>query len=122
MSEQDAWWPFVALELANGSYQLGYDTGGRMKAFVRLPRAVVEEVVVQALFVELEIGTDGTLLAITPAAVEPLGTASLSALVTAALDGNLAGQARAPVELRGLEEELERALRAVRAARQGRGG
>jgi len=122
MSEQEVWRPFVALELADGSYRLGYDAGTRPRASVRLPRAPVEGLVVQAPFFELEIGTDGMLLATTPAAEEPLATASLSALVRAALDGHLADQARAPVELRGLEAELERALGAVHAVSQGRSG
>lgn len=88
-------------------------------ASVRLPRAAVEEVI-EALFVELAIALDGTVLAATPGADEPLATGSLSALVASALDATLADTDRDPSELRDLEAELARAFRAVHAVRLGR--
>jgi hypothetical protein len=114
--------PFVTVELADGRYRLGYDAGGRRLASVRLPRAPVEGVVIDALFVELAIALDGTLLAATPGAEEPLATVSLSGLVASALDANLADADYDRAGLRELEAELGRAFRAVRAARLGRAG
>jgi hypothetical protein len=82
----------------------------------------VEGVVINALFVELAIALDGTLLAATPGAEEPLATVSLSGLVASALDANLADADYDRAGLRELEAELGRAFRAVRAARLGRAG
>jgi hypothetical protein len=112
--------PFVTVELADGRYRLGYDAGARRLASVRLPRAAVEEAVIEALFVELAVALDGTVLAATPGAEEPLATVSLSVLVASALDAALADAHSDPSELRDLEAELARAFRAVRAARLGR--
>jgi hypothetical protein len=112
--------PFVTVELGDGRYRLGYEARARRLASVRLPRAAVEEAVIEALFVELAIAPDGTVLAATPGAEEPLSTVSLSALVASALDAALADADSDPSELRDLEAELARAFRAVRAARLGR--
>jgi hypothetical protein len=112
--------PFVTVELADGRYRLGYDAGARRLASVRLPRAAVEEAVIEALFVELAVAPDGTVLAATPGVEEPLSTVSLSALVASALDATLADGDSDPSGLRDLEAELARAFRAVRAARRGR--
>ncbi len=103
--------PFVTVELADSKYHLGYDAGARRLACVRLPRAAVEEAVIEALFVELAIALDGTLLAATPGTEEPLAAVSLSALVASALDASLADHADAAAELRELEGELERPWR-----------
>jgi hypothetical protein len=111
---------FVTVVLADGRYRLGYDAGARRLASVLLPRAAVEEAVIEALFVELAIALDGTLLAATPGVEEPLATVSLSALVASALDANLADGDSDSCELRDLEAELARAFKAVRAARLGR--
>jgi hypothetical protein len=110
----------VTVELADGRYRLGYDAGARRLASVRLPRAAVEEAVIEALFVELAIALDGTLLAASPGAEEPLAAVSLSALVASALDASRADGHGDPSELRDLEAELARAFKAVRAARLGR--
>jgi hypothetical protein len=112
--------PFVTVELGDGRYRLGYDAGARRLASVQLPRAAVEEAVIEALFVEIAIALDGTLVAATPGAQEPLATMSLSALVASALDATLADADSDPSELRHLEAELAGAFRAVRAARLGR--
>lgn len=114
--------PCVTVELADGRYRLGYDAGARRLASVRLPRAAVEEAVIEALFVELAIALDGTLVAATPGVEEPLAMVSLSALVASALDANLADADHDRAGLRELEAELGRAFRAVRTARLGRSG
>jgi hypothetical protein len=110
--------PFVAFNLADGRYLVGCDAGGRRAASVRLPRGTVEQAVLEALLVELEMGADGRLLATTPCAAEPLAAANLFTLVVSALEANVAGRPTDPDQLRGLEAELELALSAVRVARR----
>lgn len=100
LTQETIWRPFVALDPNSGTSGLSWEpTAGCRRSIA----AAVEHAVIEAPVVELEIGTDGTLLAATPGAKEPLAAVSPSCLVASALDASLADPADAAAELRELE-------------------
>lgn len=88
------------------------------EAIVRLPRRTVDDAVLAASGITLELTPDGSVAAYAESGVRTLVRAPLSALIAEAVSPDALSAEEEPAVLGRLEAELVRALELVRQARR----
>lgn len=89
------------------------------QVIVQIPRRIVDDTVLEAAELVLELGADGRIAAYAEnAGMRSLASATLSELITGAISADTLAAEERPHDLERLEAELLQALELVRQARR----